>query len=81
MPTVHKIGRIKIDVYSNDHLPPHFHALYQSHMILVEIRTLETFAGSLPPRQYREVIAWASQEGIQEKLEEIYKRLNPRHYR
>jgi len=81
MPTVHKIGSVKIDVYPNDHLPPHFHALYQDHEILVEIRTLETYAGSLPPRQYREVIDWASQEGIQVKLEAMYKRFNPRHYR
>jgi len=36
MPTLHIINSIKIDVYSREHLPPHFHALYFKHEILIE---------------------------------------------
>ena len=48
MPTLHIINSIKIDVYSREHLPPHFHALYAEHEILIEIKTLKTYAGYLP---------------------------------
>ena len=45
MPTVHIINSIKIDVYAREHLPPHFHALYAEHEMLIEISTLATYAG------------------------------------
>lgn len=45
MPTVHIINSIKIDVYSREHLPPHFHALYAEHEILIVIKLLELMRG------------------------------------
>lgn len=62
MPTLHILNSIKIDVYSRDHLPPHFHALYAEHEILIVIKTLKTYAGSLPGRQHKIVIKWANNE-------------------
>ena len=41
MPTFYVINSIKIDVYSRDHLPPHFHALYAEHEVLIVIKTLK----------------------------------------
>jgi len=41
MQTLHIIDSIKIDVYSRDHLPPHFHAIYAEHEILIEIKKFE----------------------------------------
>lgn len=64
MPTLHIINSIKIDVYSRDHLPPHFHALYAEHEILIVIKTLKTYAGSLPARQHKMVLAWANSEKV-----------------
>jgi hypothetical protein len=77
MPTIHLIGSIKIDVYSREHLPPHFHALYAEHEILIEIKTLETYVGSLPNKQYKTVIEWASDAEVRKLLLETFKKLNP----
>lgn len=50
MPRVSAFYGIVIALYYNDHLPPHFHALYGQYEALVRIDTLETLAGSLPKR-------------------------------
>jgi hypothetical protein len=54
MPVVHIIESIKILLYFDDHLPPHFHAQYNEYELLVEIETLEVYAGyrlrGVPPR-------------------------------
>jgi Domain of unknown function (DUF4160) len=78
MPTVHTLQSVKIDVYSREHLPPHFHALYAEYEELIEIKTLDTYAGHLPARQHSMMIKWAGDPGIQGFLLDIFKRLNPR---
>ncbi len=77
MPTLHTINSIKIDVYSRDHLPPHFHALYAEHEILIVIKTLKTYAGYFPGRQHKMVLDWAKSQGIKYFLLANFKRLNP----
>ena len=76
MPTLHIIKSIKIDVYSREHLPPHFHALYAEHEILIEIKTLKTYAGYLPIRQHKAVLDWAKDEKIKTFLSANFKKLN-----
>jgi hypothetical protein len=71
MPCIKIIDSIKIYVYSNDHNPPHFHAIYAEHEELIVIETLATYTGSLPNNQRKKVIAWAS-----EKKEFILKQWN-----
>jgi len=44
MPCIKIIDSIKIYVYSNDHNPPHFYAIYAENEELIEIETLETYA-------------------------------------
>lgn len=56
MPTIKRIDGIKIDVYSREHPPPHFHALYAEYEELIEIETLETYMGKLPKNQRKKVI-------------------------
>ncbi len=77
MPTVHIINSIKIDLYSRDHPPPHFHALYAEHEILLEIKTLKSYAGWLPAKQPKLVLEWADNEIIKAFLLDNFKRLNP----
>ena len=77
MPTLYIIDSIKIDVYSREHLPPHFHALYAEHEILIVIKTLKTYAGSIPNRQYKKIINWAKSEEIKSFLLANFTRLNP----
>ena len=45
-------------MYFKDHLPPHFHAIYQEHEAQVSIETGNIIAGDLPRKQTRLVQAW-----------------------
>jgi len=76
LPTLKIIDSIKIDMYAREHPPPHFHAIYAEYEELIEIRTLFTYAGSLPKAQRKKVIEWA--ETRQEYLMQNFQRLNPR---
>lgn len=70
MPIIHQINSIKIKLYFKDHLPPHFHAQYNEHEVLIEIRTLEIYAGDLPKKQLKTVLEWAEEN--QGQLMEIW---------
>ena len=48
-------------MYWDDHAPPHFHALYAEHEVLIDIATLETIRGSMPRRALSLVLEWASE--------------------
>ena len=76
MPTIKILDSIKIDVYSREHPPPHFHAIYSEFEELIIIDSLETYQGKLPIAQRKKVIVWAKER--KEILLENFKRLNPR---
>lgn len=76
MPTLKIIDSIKIDIYSREHPPPHFHAIYAEYEELIEIETLSTYVGKLPKAQRKKVIDWAKTK--QEYLMENFQRLNPK---
>ena len=76
MPTLKIIDSIKIDVYSREHPPPHFHVLFAEFEELIIIETLETYNGYVPVSQRKKVIKWAKTQ--KELLKENFKRLNPR---
>ncbi|MCO6487270.1 MAG: DUF4160 domain-containing protein [Phaeodactylibacter sp.] len=61
MPTYFTFDGIKIDLYFDDHAPPHFHAIYAEYEELVEIKTLGTYQGRLPAKQRKKVIRWAKE--------------------
>ncbi|MEX0813531.1 MAG: DUF4160 domain-containing protein [Chitinophagales bacterium] len=75
MPTIKIIDSIKIDIYSREHPPPHFHAIYAEHEELIEIKTLKRYTGRLPKSKRGKVINWAKNR--QDFLLENFKRLNP----
>ena len=77
MPTIHKINSIKIDIYSRDHLPPHFHAIYGEYEALIIIKTLKVYTGALPKSQFNSVIQWASSAQVRQMLLNNFNRLNP----
>lgn len=66
MPELCRFYGIVIRMYFDDHLPPHFHALYGEHEALVSIETLALIGGRLPPRAMGLVAEWATQH--QEEL-------------
>jgi hypothetical protein len=75
MPTIKIIDGIKINIYSNEHMPPHFHVIYGNYEALIRIKDLEIEKGKLPNRQYRKVKKWAT--GYQNALNNIFEQFNP----
>ena len=61
MPTISTFYGILIQMYWNDHAPPHFHALYGEFEALVSIQTLEVMEGTLPRRALTLVLEWAQE--------------------
>ena len=59
MPTVSTIDGIKIQVYWDDHPPPHFHAEYGDYRASIAIDGLRMIHGYIPVPQFRKVVAWA----------------------
>jgi len=76
MPTFFFIDGIKIDFYYNDHVPPHFHAIYAEDEVLIEIETLDVYRGSLPKPQQKKVMKWAKANHSQ--LKEIWEAMRPK---
>ncbi|MEJ2229492.1 MAG: DUF4160 domain-containing protein [Alphaproteobacteria bacterium] len=69
MPTISAFYGILIQMFWNDHAPPHFHALYADAEVLINIQTLEVMRGSMPRRALALVLEWA-QEHRAELLED-----------
>ncbi len=58
MPEVSRFYGIIIRMFYNDHVPPHFHAVYGELSAQVSIETAELIAGTLPKRALRLVQEW-----------------------
>lgn len=50
MPTLSFFYGIMIQMFWDDHAPPHFHATYAEYEALINIQTLEVIGGELPRR-------------------------------
>ena len=59
MPTLSTFYGIVIQMFWQDHPPPHFHALYAEFEALIDIQTLDVIQGSLPRRALSLVLEWA----------------------
>jgi len=60
MPELSRFYGIVIQMYFDDHPPPHFHAIYAGSKAVIDIETLAIIKGELPPRARGLVIEWAS---------------------
>ena len=60
MPEISRFLGISIRMYRDEHLPPHFHAIYNEFAAQISIRNLAIINGKLPPRVLGYVIEWAS---------------------
>lgn len=69
MPTISSFYGILIQMFWDDHAPPHFHALYAEYEISIDIRTLGIINGTMPRRALALVLEWAS-EHREELLED-----------
>ena len=58
MPEISRFFGIVIQMYFNEHNPPHFHAEYQNYEAVICINDLRIVAGYLPPRPLALVLKW-----------------------
>lgn len=61
MPVIARFYGIVIKMFFNDHLPPHFHAVYGEYNAVFDINTLELYEGDLPSRARKLTVEWATQ--------------------
>ncbi len=59
MPELCRFYGVRIEMYYDDHHPPHFHAEYAGDEALIRIDTLDVMAGALPRRALGLVYEWA----------------------
>ena len=59
MPTIAYFYGIMIQMFYDDHQPPHFHARYGDAKAIVRLSDGEIIAGELPPTTTRMVRQWA----------------------
>lgn len=58
MPTISTFYGICIQMFWGDHAPPHLHALYAEHEVLVDIQTFQVYQGEMPARALGLVREW-----------------------
>lgn len=61
MPTISTFYGILIQMFWSDHAPPHFHALYAEHEVLIDIQTLGVLEGGMPRRALALILEWAQE--------------------
>jgi hypothetical protein len=60
MPTISRFFGILIQMYFDDHNPPHFHAKYGETEALIGIKDFALLEGKLPSKVLGIVVEWAS---------------------
>jgi hypothetical protein len=61
MPTISVFFGVVIQMFWRDHGPPHFHAIYAEHEVIIDIRELRVMRGALPRRALALVLEWAAE--------------------
>jgi len=59
VPTICRFYGILIQMYYNDHDPPHFHVVYNESRAVIAINDLSILFGDLPPKAIGLVMEWA----------------------
>jgi len=84
MPIISLFFGIKVTMFYDDHIPPHFHVEYNGEKAIVDIKKCQVTKGNLPGKQLRLVLAWATihQDELMQnwellKLKEAVNKINP----
>ncbi len=59
MPTISAFYGLLIQMFFNDHAPPHFHVKYGEYKAVIDIKRLVLIDGDLPRRALNLVLDWA----------------------
>jgi Domain of unknown function (DUF4160) len=60
VPVISNFYGIEIQMFADDHSPPHFHASYGDDELLVGISPIRILRGAAPPRVRSMVLEWAA---------------------
>jgi hypothetical protein len=58
MPVISEFYGIRIVMFWNEHMPPHFHAEYGDRKVLIDIQHAAVIQGVFPFKQLKLVLAW-----------------------
>ena len=58
MPLISLFYGIRVMMYYDDHLPPHFHAEYNGDKAVIDILESRVVKGQLPSKQLKIILAW-----------------------
>lgn len=61
MPTISIFYGILIQMFWDDHAPPHFHALFAEYEVIVNIKTLKVMRGEMPRWALSLVLEWVNE--------------------
>jgi hypothetical protein len=75
MPVYEFLDGIKINVYMNDHVPPHIHASIGEYESLIDIKKVSEMVGNLPKTHLRKVLVYVKEN--QDDILEMFYELNP----
>ena len=80
MPIISRFFGIIIRMFFNEHAPPHFHAEYGEHRVVIDISSLEVMEGGFPRRALELVLDWAElhQDELMEDWDLCQQRQQPR---
>lgn len=65
MPQITNRNGIIVEMYFDDHNPPHFHAKYGSYKVSITIGRRKVISGSFPPKQLEDIKEWAKYHKLQ----------------
>ncbi len=60
MPVISRFYGITIRMFYNDHSPPHFHAAYGEHELIIGLSPISILEGAAPRRVQSLVLEWAA---------------------
>jgi hypothetical protein len=60
MPVISQFYGILIQMFYNDHAPPHFHAIYGEYELLIAISPISILKGKAPNRVRSMVLEWTA---------------------
>ena len=60
MPTISIFYGIVVQMFWDDHNPPHFHAFYAGYAVQINIQTFEIIKGKMPKRALSLILEWTS---------------------
>ncbi len=80
MPTISIFYGIIIQMFWNEHAPPHFHARYENYKVSINIHTFEVLNGKMPRRALSLILEWAllNREKLLEDWELCQKNQQPK---